>query len=111
MERRTKTRKLTPAEADKYRRIRVEIEAEKPAISKMAKASRRRRQWIASLVADLKTQRDVQGLSLADLKERTGMDRAALSKLENGFPENPSIETLIRYAEAVGCRLVVQPAK
>jgi transcriptional regulator with XRE-family HTH domain len=39
--------------------------------------------------------------------EITGMDRSALSKLETGQRSNPTVDTLVRYAEAVGKRLVV----
>ena len=39
------------------------------------------------------------------------MDRSALSKLETGQRPNPTIETLVRYAEAVGKRLVVSLAE
>ena len=35
------------------------------------------------------------------------MDRSALSKLENGQRPRATIETLVRYAEAVGKHLVV----
>lgn len=38
------------------------------------------------------------------------MDRSALSKLENGGRANPTIETLVRYAEALGKRVVVSLA-
>ncbi|HEX6987652.1 MAG TPA: helix-turn-helix transcriptional regulator, partial [Planctomycetaceae bacterium] len=34
-------------------------------------------------VSALREAREAQGLSLADLSERTGIDRSALSKLEN----------------------------
>jgi transcriptional regulator with XRE-family HTH domain len=44
---------------------------------------------------------------VADVTERTGMDRSALSKLETGQRPNPTVDTLVRYAEAVGKRLVV----
>jgi len=59
------------------------------------------------LLQQLKAAREEKGLSLADLTERTGMDRSALSKLETGQRPNPTIETLVRYADAVGKRLVV----
>lgn len=36
----------------------------------------------------------------------TGMDKAALLRLESGQRPNPTVETLMRYAEAVG-RVVV----
>ena len=35
------------------------------------------------------------------------MDRSALSKLETGQRANPNVETLVRYAKAVGKRVVV----
>jgi transcriptional regulator with XRE-family HTH domain len=38
------------------------------------------------------------------------MDRSALSKLETGQRPNPTLETLVRYGEAVGKRLVVSLA-
>jgi len=54
---------------------------------------------------DLKKAREGAGLSLADVAERSGIDKAALSRLENGIQANPTIETLLRYAAAVGKRL------
>src|SRR6266851_3309752 len=64
----------------------------------------------AELLRGLKAAREAQGLSLADLTARTGMDRSALSKLETGRRPNPTLETLVRYAEAVGKRLMVSLA-
>jgi DNA-binding XRE family transcriptional regulator len=61
----------------------------------------------AELLRQLREAREQRGLSLAELTELTGMDRSALSKLESGQRPNPTLETLIRYAEAVGKRLVV----
>jgi transcriptional regulator with XRE-family HTH domain len=39
---------------------------------------------------------------LTEVSELTGRDRSALSKLETGQRPNPTMETLVRYAEAVG---------
>jgi transcriptional regulator with XRE-family HTH domain len=38
------------------------------------------------------------------------MDSSALSKLETGQRANPTLDTLVRYADAVGKRLVVSLA-
>ena len=46
-----------------------------------------------------------QGLSLSDVAERTGMDRAAIHKLEIGPNSNPTHATLPRYATALGTRI------
>jgi transcriptional regulator with XRE-family HTH domain len=62
---------------------------------------------LEELLGQLKAAREEKGMSLADVSERTGMDRSALSKLETGQRSNPTVETLVRYAEAVGKRLVI----
>ena len=54
------------------------------------------------LIAALRAERERQGLSLADLAKRTGMDRAAIHKLEIGLNSNPTYATLTRYATALG---------
>ena len=56
----------------------------------------------------LKAERQAQGLSLSDVEEKTGIGRAALSRLENKSETNPTVATLTRYAEALGKRLVVK---
>jgi DNA-binding XRE family transcriptional regulator len=56
-------------------------------------------------LADLRHERERQGLSLTDMAERTGIDRATISKLETGKIANPTIGTLRTYAKALGRRL------
>ena len=106
----TRNRKLTPEEAAKYRKIREEVELDKPEIIAQAQQARceSRRQQLAAVMQELKAAREAKGLSLADIHERTGMDRSALSKLETVANENPTIDTLLRYAEVVGKRLQIQ---
>ena len=47
------------------------------------------------------------GLLLAVVSKRTGIDHATLSRLENGRQPNPTIDTLWRYARAIGRSLVL----
>jgi DNA-binding XRE family transcriptional regulator len=54
----------------------------------------------------LKADRERSGLSIADVAERSGLDRAVVSRLENGKQDNPTVATLMRYAAAVGKRFV-----
>ena len=54
----------------------------------------------------LKAERERQGLSLSDVSERSGLDPAAISRLENGKQANPTIDTILRYADALGKELV-----
>ncbi|MBI1829934.1 MAG: helix-turn-helix transcriptional regulator [Planctomycetes bacterium] len=66
------------------------------------------------VVHELKQARLAAGLTLAEVSKRTGMDQATLSRLETGRQPNPTVDTLWRYARAVGRRLVlltnVEPA-
>lgn len=56
---------------------------------------------------ELKQAREAAGLTLADVSSRCGIDQPALSRLENGHNTNPTLDTLWRYAAAVGRRLVL----
>lgn len=53
----------------------------------------------------LRKQRQHTGLSLADVAQRSGIDRAAISRLENGLQVNPTVDTLYRYASAIGAEI------
>jgi transcriptional regulator with XRE-family HTH domain len=57
--------------------------------------------------AALKALREQQGLSITDLADRSGMDRAMISRLENGQIDNPTIATMTRFAKALGKKVVV----
>ncbi len=60
---------------------------------------------IQQLLHGLKQARTSAGLSLADVAERTGMDKAVLSKMENGQHGIPTLPSLARYAQTVGLQL------
>ena len=110
MKRVIRNRRLTREEAARYKGIRRKIGKELPELigrhdERMAFLGQ-----LQKLLVQLKAAREAKGLSLSDLTELTGMDRSALSKLETGQRGNPTVETLVRYAEAVGKRLVVSLA-
>lgn len=54
----------------------------------------------------LKQERERGGLSIGDVAERSGLDRAVVSRLENGKQDNPTVATLMRYAAALGKRFL-----
>src|SRR5712691_8999485 len=54
----------------------------------------------------LKRERERCGLSISDVAARSGLDRAVVSRLENGKQDNPTVATLMRYAAAVGKRFL-----
>ena len=62
---------------------------------------------ILRLVARFKTVRESQGLTLAEVAERMGIDAPALSRLETGKMLNPTLATLHKWAEALGQKLDV----
>jgi len=104
-------RELTPEERRRWRRAQQEAESEKEEIlakGRRIKAARNRaRVAIRDALQILKVERQAQGLSLSDVEHRSGIGRAALSRLENETEPNPTVVTLTRYAEALGKRLVV----
>lgn len=104
-------RTLSDEDRRKYDGIRRQLDGERNEI--LAEARRRKRVHDA-LTAELrhafrilKQERIAQGLSLADMQERTGMSRSAISRLENDESANPTMETLSRYAEALGKELAI----
>jgi transcriptional regulator with XRE-family HTH domain len=60
---------------------------------------------LRALAVRFRVIRERMGLSLTDVSERSGLTRAAISRLENGWNLNLTLETLYRYAEAVGVDL------
>ncbi len=60
---------------------------------------------LRTMLAALKKHRERRGLSLADAATRSGMDRAAICRLENGVYANPTVDTLYRYAQAIGAEI------
>ena len=107
MKRIIRGRPLTRKEAARYKDIRQKISKELPDLIDRHHERMAALDQLRELLTQLKAAREAKGLSLSDLTELTGMDRSALSKLETGQRANPTVETLIRYAEAVGKRLVV----
>jgi DNA-binding XRE family transcriptional regulator len=107
----SETRKIvrTPDDRARLRAIRERFQREKPSLKKLVERGDAPPPMplgtyldIQVLLSQLKKEREAAGLSLADVAERTGMDRAAISRLENGRQANPTVETLLRYAAALG---------
>ena len=86
----------------RHREIRAAIEREKPELLKLGRRIQQRHARLREAVATLKATRVSMGLSLREIGDRTGIGKANLSRLENAPNPNPTIETLSRYAEALG---------
>jgi DNA-binding Xre family transcriptional regulator len=103
----TRNRPLTAEERVKYGDIRRQIAEELPEIKLRAQAAKPRI-LLKHVLHVLKQERERLGLSLDDMNEKTGIDPGSLSKLENDQDPNVTMNTLIRYAEAIGKTLTVQ---
>ncbi len=88
MKRIIRDRRLTPDEAAKYKVVREQVARELPELIARHHERMATLDELDELLKQLKAAREAKGLSLADLTELT-------------------VETLVRYAEAVGKRLVV----
>jgi DNA-binding phage protein len=49
--------------------------------------------------------REVRGLTVTEVASRMGVDHAAVSRLESGKQPNPTVNTVMRYVEAIGLRV------
>jgi transcriptional regulator with XRE-family HTH domain len=62
---------------------------------------------LLAIVHALREERERQKLTLADVSVQCGIEKGALSKLENGQNPNPTFETLQRYARSLGKELTL----
>ena len=104
-------RELTPAEKQRWQRAQKEADSQRQGILAEGRRLKAARSRLQVAVRDafrlLKAERQALGLSLSDVEKKTGIGRAALSRLENETEPNPTVVTLTRYAEALGKQLVV----
>src|SRR6266851_3137654 len=104
----------TPEQEAAEQAIRARFQQERPTVQDLvdrgditAVFSMREYRELRKTFAASKALREQQGLIITDMAERTGMDRAMISRLENGQVDNPTVATMNRYAKALGKRVVV----
>lgn len=104
---------LTDEERARQKAVREKFQKERPSLRELVESGDAPEPIpmglyieLRSALVELKKAREAAGLSLADVSERSGIDKAALSRLENGVHDNPTVETLMRYATAIGKKLV-----
>jgi transcriptional regulator with XRE-family HTH domain len=59
----------------------------------------------AVFMASARKAREGRGLTVSEVAERMGVDHAAVSRLESGKQANPTVNTVMRYVEAIGLRV------
>ena len=82
--------------------------AEAHSIKARGRAVFQRHGLARDMVARLKARRLQDGVSLAELATRTGIAKPNLSRLENNVRSSPTLETLHRYARALGMSVRVE---
>ncbi len=99
----------TPEERARHKAIREKFQAERPTLEQLTASGEYGEPvllgayWeLARIMESLRRERERQGLSLGDAAKRSGIDKAALSRLESGQSINPTWNTLSRYAAALG---------
>ncbi len=70
-----------------------------------------RHETVKKLITAVKQARLAKGLSLGEVGERSSIGKANLCRLENDLAPNPTLDTLLRYAEAVGVQILVSVGK
>jgi predicted transcriptional regulator len=107
-------RQQTPEQEAAERALRERFQRDKPTLEDLVESGdvtqifTMGEYWeLRKTFAALKALREQQGLSITDLADRSGMDRAMISRLENGQIDNPTIATMTRYAKALGKKVVV----
>ena len=59
----------------------------------------------AAFMALARQAREAWGLSLTEVAVRMGCDHATVSRLESGKQANPTVNTVMRYVEAIGLKV------
>src|SRR5262245_47427101 len=95
--------------------LRDKLQAEKPSLEELVRAGDCDPDAVMTMgmyfdvqgaLQALKRERERAGLTIGDVAERSGLDRAVISRLETGKQDNPTVATLMRYAAAVGKRFL-----
>jgi len=108
----TKKPKRSAAERARLQEVRQHFQSECPSLEELIKSgdySQPKTQpeliGILELAAALQRARKDRRLSLAAVARRAGIDKAALSRIENGKNLNPTLGTLETIAQALGAQL------
>lgn len=100
---------------NRERELRDSIQAQKPSLDDLIHSGDVDANAVISLgqyfdlceaLMALKKERHKRKLSITAIAEASGLDRALISRLENGKIDNPTLGTLNRYAEAIGKRFL-----
>jgi len=102
-------KKLNPAQVRTLKSVAQDIDKhEGPAIKARGREVFQRHARIREIIDTLKARRLEKGLTLADIAARSGIAKPNLSRLENNRRTAPTLDTLHRYAQALGMTVRVE---
>lgn len=102
-------RRLSPVQMKAFKKLARRIDTEEGQEIRAAGREIFKRHGIArEMVQRLKRKRLESGVSLTELAQRTGIAKPNLSRLENNERVSPTLETLHRYAQALGLKMRVE---
>jgi ribosome-binding protein aMBF1 (putative translation factor) len=110
-----RTNRKTAEERARERTLREKLQKERPSLEDLVRTGDVDPDAVMTMgmyfdvqraLRALKRERERCGLSIGDVAERSGLDRAVVSRLENGKQDNPTVATLMRHAAAVGKRFL-----
>lgn len=85
-------------------------QAELRELEAAAEAAYERVRSVEAMLKALRAARVRRGISQTEIDRMTGIGRANISRLENLHLDNPTFDTLLRYAQAVGMKVTLQPS-
>jgi DNA-binding Xre family transcriptional regulator len=113
IKRTTRRAERTPEETARLRADRERYQREKPSVEQLLAEGGHADTMplgtfltLQELLFQLRRERERQQLTLAEMEARTGIDQAALSRLETGKQANTTFETVGRILRALGKELV-----
>lgn len=105
---------LSAEDKARHKAIREKFQREKPTLEQLIASGEYEEPFLmgtyaatVSILAELKRVRQELGLSLSAVARKANIDKATLSKLENGRQPNPTMDTLQRYALALGKQVML----
>lgn len=111
----TRSSPRTEEEKQRHEALRTRFQAERPSLDALVASGEysppmKQEEFFALLEfsAQLREERERQKISLSELSDRCGIDKAAISRIESGANLNPTIATLESIAHALGAELRLQ---
>jgi Helix-turn-helix len=101
--------KLTPVKIKEFKALASKIDKqESSSIKARGRKAFERHQRLLKIIKRLRKEREKRGITLFQASRLTGIAKPNLSRLENSTSITPTLDTLSRYAEALGMTFAIR---